>query len=145
MFELEYRPAMGTDAPAIFRLCKDLIDAYEDLASIDYERVIAWVEEKIRSRITDYTCIYDAGEKVGYYKLTQEADGWELDDFYILPEHRGRGIGSQVLDHCLHQTDGAVYLYVFTENIDAIRLYQRFGFVVFKKVSDTRIIMRRDG
>ncbi len=145
MSELTYLAAAKEDIPAIFALCKDLIDAYEDVESIDYAHVTAWVGEKIRENISSYTCVYCNGEKAGYYHLTEEADGWELDDLYILPSFRSRGIGSQILKRCIEQTNGPIYLYVFKKNTGAIRLYEKFGFVTERKVGNTRMIMRREG
>ena len=45
MPELTYRTAQAEDIPVIFSLSKDLIDRYEDLSSIDYEKVMAWMDE----------------------------------------------------------------------------------------------------
>ena len=39
--DLTYSPAAPADAGAIFELCKALIDQYEDISTIDYDRVLA--------------------------------------------------------------------------------------------------------
>lgn len=145
MSELTYLAADGTDVSAICSLSKALVDRYEDVSHIHYDAVITWVRNKIRENIADYTCVFRGSEKVGYYHLTKEADGWELDDFYVLPQYQNQGLGTKVLEHCIAVTDGPIYLYVFVENTGAIRLYERFGFSIVQKVSDTRVIMRRDG
>ncbi len=145
MPELTYCSATQSDIPKIVGLCKELIDRYEDKSTIDYDRVMTWVGEKVRSKISEYTCVFHGREKVGYYHLTKDSEGWELDDLYILPAFRNQGIGSKVLQHCLNLVDEAVYLFVFTGNAGAIRLYERFGFSQTQRVGDTRMIMRRDG
>lgn len=145
MLVLTYCPATDEDVPVIFHQCKDLIDAYEDVKSIDYPRVLAWVENKIRENITQYTCVLHNGQKVGYYRLVKQEDGWELDDFYVLPPYRNQGIGSEVLEHCLLLANAPVFLYVFMMNTGAIRLYERFGFSAVKQVGNTRMILRREG
>lgn len=80
------------------------------------------------------------GETCAYYRLTQEG---ELDDFYVLPPFRGRGIGSVILTKCVQESKAPMWLYVFTENKRAIALYRRYGFVPAEAVGQTRQIMRR--
>ncbi len=145
MPELTYRTAQAEDIPVIFSLSKDLIDRYEDLSSIDYEKVMAWMEKKIRNNIGQYTCIFMGETKVGYYCFTKDGLQWELDDLYILPQFRSRGIGRQVLKKCLSSADAPVFLYVFTANTGAIRLYERMGFRETETVSPTRKILRWEG
>lgn len=145
MSELSYLPATEQDIPVIFSLCKDLIDAYEDVGSIDYDRVLAWVGEKLRKNIIQYTCVYQGDNKVGYFCFAKQNDGWEIDDLYVLPEYRNRGIGTEILKHCLQIADSSVFLYVFTGNTGAIRLYERMGFITKCNVGNTRMIMHRNG
>ena len=145
MPELTYQAATLEDAPAIFRLCKDLIDTYENKNLIDYDRVLAWVREKISANISSYTSVYEAGQKVAYYCLCRQDDQWELDDLYVLPQFQNRGIGSQILKKCVNEINAPIYLYVFSKNLGAIRLYERYGFSAVQKVSETRQIMRREG
>ncbi len=143
--KLNYLRATEGDVQRIFELSKSLIDAYEDISSIDYPKVLAWVEKKIRSNIGKYKVIFLAGEKVGYYCLDKQGDKWELDDFYILPDYRGKGIGTSVLHYICDSIEGCIFLYVFRKNTGAISLYKRFGFETEKEVSDTRLIMERPG
>lgn len=142
--KLSYEPASFEDIPVIFAMAKDLIDTYEDIASIDYDAVIGWVLNKISRNITDYQCVLVDGIKAGYYRLSSEEGQTELDDFYILPEFRGQGIGTAVLRHCIAQTSTPMFLYVFKRNQGAIKLYSRMGFSVSEEVANTRCIMRRE-
>jgi GNAT superfamily N-acetyltransferase len=64
----------------------------------------------------------------------------------VRPEHRGRGIGTQLLDRLLAEADRsyrAVSLSVSDGN-PAVRLYQRLGFVAMFSVNGSTT-MRRDG
>ena len=137
--------ATQADIQPIFEQCKSLIDAYEDITSIDYDKVIAWLKLKIQTNISKYTVIMLGEEKAGYYCLDRQGDKWELDDFYIFPDYRGKGIGTAVLHHVCDKTDGCIFLCVFRKNTGAISLYRRFGFEAVKVVSDTRQIMERPG
>ncbi len=139
--KLDYVPAEESDIPIIASMARALIDAYEDMAQIDYERVMAWTERKIRKFIKEYTCVCMDGEKAAFFRL---AEG-ELDDLYVLPSFRGRGIGTEMLKYCIQTSRQPLYLYVFTGNVRAVALYQRMGFAVTEQISPTRVIMRRDG
>ena len=142
--KLSYEPADFEDIPVIFALAKDLIDTYEDTANIDYDIVIGWVLNKITRNITDYQCIYADGMKAGYYRLSPENGSTELDDLYVLPEFRGRGIGTTVLNRCITETPTPLFLYVFKRNVGAIKLYSRTGFSVSEDLGNNRCIMRRE-
>ena len=140
---LTYKSAATEDISVIFSLCKALIDAYEDVSNIDYEMVLKWVKNKITENIFQYTCVFLNDTKVGYFHL-QHGGETELDDFYILPEYRGRGIGTEVLSYCIKQTNSPLFLYVFRRNTGAIKLYNRMGFYISQEVGNTRLIMRRE-
>lgn len=143
--ELSFAPASVEDVQLIFAQCKELVDAYEDTASIPYEKVLSWLEEKIRQNIAEYVRISNKGETVGFYRLSCTDEETELDDFYILPAFRGQGIGSAVLKKCILEANTPMFLYVFKRNEGAIRLYKRFGFAPAQDVSETRMILRKKG
>ena len=132
------------DAPIIFAMAKDLIDTYEDVETIAYEKVIAWVFDKICQNITDYRCVFKDGVKVGYYRMIPGVTETELDDLYILPEFQGQGIGTAVLRNCMEATHKPLFLYVFKRNLGAIKLYLRMGFSISEEVGNTRYILRRE-
>ena len=71
-------------------------------------------------------------------------EGWEIDDLYVLPEFQGRGIGTFTVRKCLEEGEN-VFLYVFSKNQGAVRLYSSLGFEISEKVSPTRYIMRYKG
>lgn len=138
---LTYAPAVSGDIEPIFSLCKQLIDDYEDTASIDYEKVLGWVRRKIEGSISSYTRVMADGEIAGWYCLDPETG--ELDDFYILEGFRGKGIGTAVLQKCIAECPKSLWLYVFTKNVRAISLYRRMGFAIREEVGNTRYIMKR--
>lgn len=137
-----YAAATPEDIPAIYTQAKCLIDMYEDLTTLDYEKVLAWVHRKISSNISQYCCVTVSGEKCAYFRLCEDG---ELDDLYVLPAFRGRGIGSEILRKCIAESRNPVYLYVFSRNTRAISLYERFDFSIREAVGDTRLIMVRNG
>lgn len=142
---LEFIPAEKTDVEVIFGQLKQLIDSYEDLSSIYYEKVLAWCHRQIEENIGLYTCVLSGGKKAGWYCFSPSDDGrMELDNFYVLPEYRGYGIGTAVLKKCFSETDKPIILYCFTCNTRALALYSRMGFRLTETVGHTRCIMQRN-
>ena len=137
-------PATTEDISTIFAMAKELIDTYEDLESIQYDKVISWVQSKIEDHISEYSCVFFKNVKIGYYRLVHGMQSLELDDLYILPEHRNKGYGSQILRTCYQSSELPIFLYVFCRNTDAIRFYVKHGFWIQQQVSPTRYIMIRN-
>ena len=58
-----------------------------------------------------------------------------LNDMYVVPEFRGRGIGTRLVSKCLALMKArgfkAVRLNVLPSNEIALRLYEKFGFEIF--------------
>ncbi len=141
--ELNYERASGADVEAIFALSKALIDQYEDMESIDYDKVLQWVRRKIDAQIGEYQRVLMDGDLAGYVHFHPDGERMELDDLYILPEYRGRGIGTAVVEKCCAKMEKPVYLYVFRRNEGAVRLYRRLGFEIVQEVGSSRYIMQR--
>ena len=126
----------------IYGQAKSLIDTYEDIASIDYDKVLAWVKKKIKTEIHSYTRVLRDGEICAYYRLYPDG---ELDDLYVLDGFREQRIGSQILNKCINESPNALWLYVFSRNTRAIAFYERFGLAVREQIGTTRLIMVRNG
>lgn len=141
---ITYEKASVCDIEAIYSLCKGLIDDYENIDSIDYDKVLKWVRRKLESSIDEYTAVFMAGEKAGYFHFYQNEEGeYELDDLYIFPEYRNRGIGTDIIKRCC-SVKAPVMLYVFIKNERAVALYKRLGFKIRQTVGGSRYIMRKE-
>ena len=139
---ITYINAESADIQAIYNLNKNLIEKYEDLQKIDFEKVLQWVKNKIESHISEYTCVMLGKEKIGYYYFRQVGDEMEIDDLFIFPPYQNKGIGTSIIQKCLRATDLPVFLYVFIKNIKAVNLYKRLGFEI-SETKNNRYIMRR--
>lgn len=49
-------------------------------------------------------CAMEDARPVGFYALTYESDGMQLDHLWIMPHTMGRGIGRALFEHALEQT-----------------------------------------
>jgi ribosomal protein S18 acetylase RimI-like enzyme len=85
------------------------------------------------------------GEPVGRFVVDRSGGEIHVLDIAFAPEHRGRGFGTDLLEHVLVEADTchrAVSLQVDRDNVVARRLYQRLGFVDVGQDA-FRIAMRR--
>jgi ribosomal protein S18 acetylase RimI-like enzyme len=80
------------------------------------------------------------GRNTGVIWLHREANRIHIVDLAIIPDMRGHGVASQVLAGVLREalaSNAPVSLTVERVNVDAIRLYLRFGFRIIEE-SDAR-------
>lgn len=80
----------------------------------------------------DEQLIAVAGERMKMYDYT------ELSAIVTHPDHTGRGYASQLISHASNMifNDSKIpYLHVATHNANAIRLYEKLGFVTRRKLS----------
>lgn len=79
---------------------------------------------------------------LGYSVEYGGRDGF-IDDFYLVPDARGQGIGRQVLEFAFVQAAGlgirTLHLEVEMDNLRATRLYRNAGF----EETDRRLMRRR--
>lgn len=142
---ITYDKAKNSDIEPIYQLCKQLIDDYENVKKIDYDKVLQWVHKKIENSIDEYTVVSVDNKKAGYYHFYKNEDvEYELDDLYIFAEYQNQGIGSEVIKKCCNSIDAPIILYVFIKNQRAVSLYKRYGFEIIETLNNSRYIMRRD-
>lgn len=124
-------------APRLAPLIQAL--AYEEGAAPAATDAIATiVEALLTAGASDFLLASIDGEAVGCLQIAYRLSTWQarpyayLEDFYLAPHVRGRGIGTRLLDYALQRAAGQNSEYVMLDvraaNAAARRLYQRFGF-----------------
>lgn len=141
--ELTYQKATAEDIEPIFAFNKELIDKYENIQNIEYDKVLSWVRRKIENNISEYSCVLCDGQKAGYFHFYPSEGMRELDDLYIFPEFQNQGIGTEIIKKCCTESETPVFLYVFIKNDKAVALYKRLGFKVVKTIDNSRYIMQK--
>lgn len=78
---------------------------------------------------------------IGMYQAysIDEGEWWYIAEIYIIPEYRGRGIGSYLIKKDIDKHDKLV-LRVDPDNKRAIKLYKTLGFVTTKKEDGSNIM-----
>lgn len=108
---------IALDAEAFFPSLADAEDYYEERHTKDGERRYV---------------IESEGKPVGKIRITRTDGESYLSGFAISPELRGQGIGGQALRWAVQQeapTGNTICLDVETRNANALKLYERIGFI----------------
>jgi ribosomal protein S18 acetylase RimI-like enzyme len=130
----------------------------EELARVPWsaEQRRAFVEQQFEAQDTDYRrsmpgATFDVilldGEGVGRLYLDRRPDAIHVVDIALLPDFRGRGIGTALLRRLFDEADSvgrAVEIYVERAN-PALTLYGRLGFEQYgKDDGGVYLLMRRE-
>ena len=76
----------------------------------------------------------EAGVVLGFAALTDD----ELTHLYVEPDAHGRGIGGALMDRAKERRPGGFRLWVFQQNANARRFYERRGFVLVRETDGSR-------
>jgi len=144
---IRLRPEVPEDAAFLFRLYASTRADEMKLVPWDDSQKEAFLRMQFQAQATHYHRYYpDAsydvilreGQAIGRLYVNPSEDAILLIDIALLPEHRGAGIGAQLLNGILSQAAAQgkrVQIHVEREN-PAMRLYTRLG---FQKLEDQGI------
>ena len=134
---LTIRPAVVADVPAIADLIRGLA-RYEKL-----EQAVTMTEELLEKnlfgekRFAEALLAEAAGEPIGFalffhnFSTFLALPGIYLEDLFVVPEHRGRGVGRALLKAlariAVERGSGRLEWSVLDWNRDAIGFYERLG------------------
>lgn len=139
--EIKFEKASVGDAQSIFELFCELVEKHEDLTINNYEKIKKWEKFKLSNSLSEYYSIFCDDEKVGYVHFFQNESSMEIDDFYILNEFRNRGVGTETLRKLQSSTDMPISLFVFKNNLGAIKFYEREGFKFKEDIDERRMVL----
>jgi GNAT superfamily N-acetyltransferase len=134
---LRIRAAEATDVPVIARLIRGLasFEKMEDQVSMTEERLAANLFGE--HRYAENLLAEDDGEPVGFalffhnFSTFLGLPGVYLEDLFVIPEQRGRGIGRALLKElarlAVERGCGRLEWSVLDWNSDAIGFYERLG------------------
>lgn len=165
------RPILSSEVDTLLALSrKTFYDAFEHVNNPeDFEAytAVAFTREKLLSELnnpnsTFYFALID-DEPLGYIKLNyasaqtefKDKNAVEVERIYVLASQQGKRIGNQMIDFAINKAveDGLKYIWlgVWEHNLNAIRFYERCGFVKFSthqfilgKDVQTDILMKKN-
>jgi GNAT superfamily N-acetyltransferase len=133
------RPAGPADVPAIHRLIRELADYERSLAEVtateqDLRDSLFPAEPAVFAHVAEHE-----GEVVGFavwflnYSTWLGMHGIYLEDLYVTPRQRGRGLGKALLAElaaiCMQRGYGRLEWWVLDWNVPAIGFYRSIGAV----------------
>lgn len=142
--QLDFKKAKDVDKEIIYSMFCKLVEDYEDLKTVNFEKIKKWEKTKLDKFISEYDCIYLNEQKVGYIRIFKAEGKTEIDDFFILPKYRNQGIGTRALEYYISKIKTPIFLCVYKKNLSAIKLYKKVGFEIKEDLDNTRIIMQKD-
>lgn len=112
----------------------------KDLSDEEIDKINNYVTNEVPKLINDYCNIIVDDKIVGCLLLTDKDDGTLLDEIYLEEKYRNKGIGTNIIKEVINNND-IIYLWVYKENIQAISLYKKLGFVVIEE-TESRYYMK---
>jgi GNAT superfamily N-acetyltransferase len=95
--------------------------------------------ERLVREATRVVGLYRSGRQVGFARASSDGVAFAyLADVYVLPEHRGRGLGVELVREMVENGPLAAVTWSLHTR-DAHELYRRFGFAA----PDERVMQRR--
>jgi ribosomal protein S18 acetylase RimI-like enzyme len=92
---------------------------------------------------------FDGTDVFAPYKYLEAPDTWYICGVALLPEYRGRGIGTGLMQiarqQARNQGYGRLSLVVFEENEAAVNLYRRLGYVTVDRAPTVPHLLIRAG
>lgn len=143
---LEYRLVRAKEKDS------DILNSIKLVTMIDNEmdKALSYKEkEKIKKNVAknieinceDYRLIHIGNKIAGAYLTLPYEDGLMIDEIYLFPEYRNEGIGTSIINRIIKAEEN-VYLWVYKNNVNALRLFERLGFVALN--TGRTIIMKYD-
>src|SRR6266700_5214434 len=81
----------------------------------------------MRRAVGNYELDDDPGAMVGFARAISDGGSAYLADVYVLPAHRGRGLGKAIVAMMVEEGPGAGFRWMLHTS-DAYGLYRQFGF-----------------
>lgn len=106
-------------------------------------KIINYVKTYIPNNIKYYKIISIDNKKIGCFSLKPYEDGLMIEEIYLLEEYRNKGIGSNIISNTLIKYKKPIYLWVYKENIKAIKLYKKYKFKIIEE-TETRYFMKHN-
>lgn len=138
---IHMRPATEADTENMYNW--EIESIHPDLRTKPHVQEL--IRKDVQQSIKDTQMIMDGDKTIGMFTACMIDDGeWRyIGEIYLIPEYRGRGIGTSILKNEIDNFD-KIRLQVATTNTGAIKLYESLGFKIVKEVDGQMYIMEYD-
>ena len=109
----------------------------------EYNKISNYVKNKTPKMLDDTRIImYNNDQPIGMIIAYQKEQDWFIDDIFLIPEFRHKGIGRMILENEIASHD-QLALWVYKSNIHAISLYESLGFKVEESIKERQMMRLR--
>lgn len=109
----------------------------------EYNKISNYVKNETPKMLDDTRIImYDNDQPIGMIIAYQKEQDWFIDDIFLIPEFRHKGIGRMILENEIASHD-QLALWVYKSNIHAISLYESLGFKVEESIKERQMMRLR--
>jgi ribosomal protein S18 acetylase RimI-like enzyme len=127
--EVRIRPARPGDADAVAEVFIASFDTLTFLPKLHTdEETIDFVANKVMPE-QEVLVAEEDGRIVGFVAM----DGDSLEHLYVHPDSQGRGVGSALLERAKERMPRGFSLWVFQQNAQARRFYERRGLSLIER------------
>lgn len=109
----------------------------------EYNKISNYVKNETPGMLNDTRIImYDNDQSIGMIIAYQKEQDWFIDDIFLIPEFRHKGIGRMILENEIASHD-QLALWVYKSNKHAISLYESLGFKVEESIKERQMMRLR--
>ena len=109
----------------------------------EYNKISNYVKNETPKMLDDTRIImYNNDQPIGMIIAYQKEQDWFIDDIFLIPEFRHKGIGRMILENEISSHD-QLALWVYKSNIHAISLYESLGFKVEESIKERQMMRLR--
>lgn len=117
-----------------------ILDYANNIDNKEETKINNYVKNKIPKQLLNYKLITVNAIIIGCLLIYNYKDGSLIDEIYIEKNFRNKKIGSSIINKILLEND-IVYLWVYKENMAAIKLYKNLGFKI-QEETESRYFMK---
>lgn len=130
---LEYKIVNAKDKDMDILTSIKLVTMVDDemdnaLSYAEKNKIRKSIMKNIEATVEEYKIIYVGQKIAGAYVVIPYEDGNIIDEIYLFKEYRNNGIGTEIINKIKKQYP-VLYIWVHKNNKDAIRLFERLGFI----------------
>lgn len=112
-----------------------ILEYANNLSKEELIRINTYVKDEVNNQINNYQLININGKICGCILVKNKDDGVIIDELYLEEEYRNKGIGTDLINNVI-TNNKIVYLWVYKDNVKAISLYKRLGFLIINETKN---------
>ena len=120
--------------------CNNIFEYAADISEEEKNKIINYVFNDINKEYGNFKMIIVSNIIIGIVGVIDYEDGKMIDEIFIEEDFRNMGIGSDIIEKIVNETE-KVYLWVYMDNVRAVKLYKKIGFVIIEENKD-KYLMR---